>query len=138
MSTSQARCSWFKGKAPAADLIVKALAGSKARGGTALDALMEAMQAGGYDVQKNKATILLNLKRGVASQCLAQVKGSYRLNKAKVVVVAPAAKKPEKAQESPKSGEAQESPKSQVPQESPKSQVGLPQEESQEEAKLAN
>ncbi|XP_070689645.1 protamine-like protein [Pempheris klunzingeri] len=68
------------------DLILKAAAASKERGGVSLAALKKALKAGGYDVVKNKARIVSAIKRLVANKSLVQTKGtgasgSFKLNK---------------------------------------------------------
>ncbi|XP_071396767.1 protamine-like protein [Centroberyx affinis] len=68
------------------DLILKALSASKERGGVSLVALKKALQAGGYDVAKNKARIIIAIRRLVANKALLQTKGtgasgSFKLNK---------------------------------------------------------
>ncbi|XP_037632580.1 protamine-like protein [Sebastes umbrosus] len=68
------------------DLILKAASASTERGGVSLAALKKALKAGGYDVVKNKARILITIRRLVASKSLVQTKGtgasgSFKLNK---------------------------------------------------------
>ncbi|XP_038560261.1 protamine-like protein [Micropterus salmoides] len=68
------------------DLILKAASASTERGGLSLAALKKALKAGGYDVVKNKARILVSIKRLVANKSLVQTKGtgasgSFKLNK---------------------------------------------------------
>ncbi len=68
------------------DLILKAAAASTERGGMSLAALKKALKAGGYDVVKNKARILIAVRRLVANKSLVQTKGtgaagSFKLNK---------------------------------------------------------
>ncbi|XP_071339284.1 protamine-like protein [Trachinotus anak] len=68
------------------DLILKAMSASTERGGMSLAALKKALKAGGYDVVKNKARILIAIRRLVANKSLIQTKGtgasgSFKLNK---------------------------------------------------------
>ncbi|XP_029915891.1 protamine-like protein [Myripristis murdjan] len=68
------------------DLILKAVSASKERGGMSLAALKKTLQAGGYDVVKNKARILIAIRRLVANKALVQTKGSgasgsFKVNK---------------------------------------------------------
>lgn len=68
------------------DLILKALSTSTQRGGVSLVALKKALKAGGYDVVKNNARILIAVKRLVTKKSLVQTKGSgasgsFKLNK---------------------------------------------------------
>ncbi|XP_045891097.1 protamine-like protein [Micropterus dolomieu] len=70
------------------DLILKAASASASteRGGLSLAALKKALKAGGYDVVKNKARILVSIRRLVANKSLVQTKGtgasgSFKLNK---------------------------------------------------------
>lgn len=68
------------------DLILKALSTSTQRGGVSLAALKKALKAGGYDVVKNNARILVAVKRLVTKKSLVQTKGSgasgsFKLNK---------------------------------------------------------
>lgn len=68
------------------DLILKAASASTERGGLSLAALKKALKAGGYDVVKNKARILVSIRRLVANKSLVQTKGtgasgSFKLNK---------------------------------------------------------
>lgn len=68
------------------DLILKALSASTERGGVSLVALKKALKAGGYDVVKNRARILIAVRRLVANKSLVQTKGtgasgSFKLNK---------------------------------------------------------
>lgn len=67
-------------------LILKAVAASSDRGGMSLAALKKALKAGGYDVDKKNARILVAIKRLVAKKSLVRTKGSgasgsFRLNK---------------------------------------------------------
>ncbi|XP_039658013.1 protamine-like protein [Perca fluviatilis] len=67
-------------------LILKAASASTERGGVSLAALKKALKAGGYDVVKNKARILMAIRRLVASKSLLRTKGtgasgSFKLNK---------------------------------------------------------
>lgn len=68
------------------DLILKAASASKERGGVSLVALKRALKTGGYDVVKNRARILVAIKRLVANKSLVQTKGtgasgSFKVNK---------------------------------------------------------
>nr|XP_046243613.1 protamine-like protein [Scatophagus argus] len=68
------------------DLILKAASASTERGGISLVALKKALKAGGYDVVKNRARILIAIKRLVANKSLVQTKGtgasgSFKVNK---------------------------------------------------------
>ncbi|XP_029367017.1 protamine-like protein [Echeneis naucrates] len=68
------------------DLILKAMSASTERGGISLAALKKALKAGGYDVVKNKARILIAIRRLLANKSLVQTKGtgasgSFKLNK---------------------------------------------------------
>uniref|UniRef100_S4RRI2 H15 domain-containing protein n=1 Tax=Petromyzon marinus TaxID=7757 RepID=S4RRI2_PETMA len=111
------------------ELILKALASSKERNGVSLPALKKSLAAGGYDVEKNNARVKLAIKKLVAKDAVAQVKGSgasgsFKLNKKekaaakakpksskekaaakakpKSSTAKPAAKKPAAAKKSPK------------------------------------
>ncbi|XP_034728998.1 protamine-like protein [Etheostoma cragini] len=90
------------------ELILKAASASTERGGVSLAALKKALKAGGYDVVKNKARILIAIRRLVASKSLLRTKGtgasgSFKLNqkppapRKKRVVKKPKAKKVKKA-----------------------------------------
>ncbi|XP_070820674.1 protamine-like protein [Chaetodon trifascialis] len=68
------------------DLILKAVSSSTERGGMSLAALKKALKSGGYDVVKNRARIVLAIRRLVANKSLTQVKGtgasgSFKVNK---------------------------------------------------------
>ncbi|XP_040899196.1 protamine-like protein [Toxotes jaculatrix] len=68
------------------DLILKAVSQSTERGGVSLASLKKTLKAGGYDVVKNKARILIAIRRLVANKSLVQTKGtgasgSFKLNK---------------------------------------------------------
>ncbi|XP_068167293.1 histone H1/H5 family protein [Antennarius striatus] len=68
------------------DLLLKAAAASSQRGGVSLAALKRALERQGYDVAKNRARILIAIKRLVANKTLIQTKGSgasgsFKLNK---------------------------------------------------------
>ncbi|KAG9344717.1 hypothetical protein JZ751_010404 [Albula glossodonta] len=68
------------------DLIIKAVSGSKDRSGMSLAALKKALQAGGYDVEKNNPRVKLAVKRLVTKETLVQIKGtgasgSFKINK---------------------------------------------------------
>ncbi|XP_056232544.1 protamine-like protein [Seriola aureovittata] len=68
------------------DLILRAMSASTERGGTSLAALKKSLKAGGYDVVKNKARILIAIRRLLANKSLVQTKGtgasgSFKLNK---------------------------------------------------------
>lgn len=68
------------------DLILRAASASTERGGVSLAALKKALNAGGYDVVKNKARILIAIRRLVANKSLVQTKGtgasgSFKVNK---------------------------------------------------------
>uniref|UniRef100_A0A3Q3K7S9 Histone H1 n=1 Tax=Monopterus albus TaxID=43700 RepID=A0A3Q3K7S9_MONAL len=81
------------------ELIVKAVAASKERGGVSAAALKKALTAGGYDVDKNKARVKTAIKNLVAKGTLVQTKGtgasgSFKINKK----VDTQAKKPAKNQ----------------------------------------
>ncbi|XP_075927297.1 uncharacterized protein LOC142929599 [Petromyzon marinus] len=90
------------------ELILKALASSKERNGVSLPALKKSLAAGGYDVEKNNARVKFAIKKLVAKDAVAQVKGSgasgsFKLNKKekaaakakpKSSTAKPAAKKP--------------------------------------------
>ncbi|XP_073337915.1 histone H1-like [Pagrus major] len=80
------------------DLIVKAVAASKERGGVSLAALKKALAAGGYDVEKNNSRVKTAVKGLVVKGTLVQTKGtgasgSFKMNKK---VAEPKAKKPVK------------------------------------------
>lgn len=67
-------------------LILKAVSGSVQRGGVSLAALKKVLKAGGYDVLKNKARIIVAIRRLVNKKSLVQTKGSgasgsFKLNK---------------------------------------------------------
>ncbi|XP_013858174.1 histone H1 [Austrofundulus limnaeus] len=67
-------------------LILKAVSGSAQRGGVSLAALKKVLKAGGYDVVKNKARIIVAIRRLVNKKSLVQTKGSgasgsFKLNK---------------------------------------------------------
>lgn len=89
------------------DLILKAASASTERGGVSLAALKTALKAGGYDVAKNRARILIAIRRLVANKSLVQTKGtgasgSFKVNKKpptprkKLVKKKPKAKKVER------------------------------------------
>uniref|UniRef100_A0A671UFC2 Si:ch211-103n10.5 n=1 Tax=Sparus aurata TaxID=8175 RepID=A0A671UFC2_SPAAU len=68
------------------DLILKAVSTYTGRGGMSLAALKKALKAGGYDVVKNRARIVIAIRRLVANKSLVQTKGSgasgsFKLNK---------------------------------------------------------
>ncbi|XP_047447751.1 protamine-like protein [Mugil cephalus] len=68
------------------DLILKAVSASTERGGISLAALKKALKARGYDVVKNKARLLVSIRRLVANKSLVQTKGtgasgSFKINK---------------------------------------------------------
>uniref|UniRef100_A0A3P9CVW5 Histone H1 n=1 Tax=Maylandia zebra TaxID=106582 RepID=A0A3P9CVW5_9CICH len=68
------------------ELIVKAVAASKERNGLSVAALKQALAAGGYDVDKNKARVKTAIKSLVAKGTLVQTKGtgasgSFKMNK---------------------------------------------------------
>uniref|UniRef100_A0A3Q1ILV0 H15 domain-containing protein n=1 Tax=Anabas testudineus TaxID=64144 RepID=A0A3Q1ILV0_ANATE len=68
------------------DRILKAVSASTERGGVSLVSLKKALKAGGYDVVKNKARILIAIRRLVSNKKLLQTKGtgasgSFKLNK---------------------------------------------------------
>ncbi|XP_019958255.2 protamine-like protein [Paralichthys olivaceus] len=68
------------------DLILKASSASTERGGMSLAAVKKALKAGGYDVEKNNARVLMAIRRLVANKSLVQIKGtgasgSFKLNK---------------------------------------------------------
>ncbi len=100
------------------DLILRAAAASKERGGASLAALKKNLKAGGYDVVKNRARILAAIRRLVANKSLVQTKGtgasgSFKLNKKpptprkkKVVKKKPKAKKVKKAKAKTAAGDA--------------------------------
>lgn len=58
------------------DRILKAVSASTERGGVSLAALKKALKAGGYDVVKNNARILIAIRRLVANKSLVQIKGT--------------------------------------------------------------
>ncbi|KAL3997005.1 hypothetical protein ACER0C_009661 [Sarotherodon galilaeus] len=116
------------------ELIVKAVAASKERSGVSTAALKEALAAGAYDVDKNKARVKTAIKSLVAKGSLVQTKGtgasgSFKMNKkakkpakkaapkakkpaaAKAKKPATAAKKPKKAAAAKKPAAAKKSPK---------------------------
>ncbi|CAN0153083.1 unnamed protein product [Lampetra fluviatilis] len=111
------------------ELILKALASSKERNGVSLPALKKSLAAGGYDVEKNNARVKLAIKKLVAKDAVAQVKGSgasgsFKLNKEKAAAKAkpksstakPAAKKPAAAKKVKKPAAAKKT----APKKSPK------------------
>ncbi|XP_035022348.1 histone H1-like [Hippoglossus stenolepis] len=68
------------------DLILKAVSASTERSGMSLAAVKKALKAGGYDVGKNNARVLITIRRLVANKALVQTKGigssgSFKLNK---------------------------------------------------------
>ncbi|XP_053295174.1 protamine-like protein [Pleuronectes platessa] len=66
------------------NMILEAVSASKERHGISLPALKKALQAGGYDVARNNARVLLTIRRLVASKYLVQKKGpsgSFKVNK---------------------------------------------------------
>uniref|UniRef100_A0A8C7YZW8 Si:ch211-103n10.5 n=1 Tax=Oryzias sinensis TaxID=183150 RepID=A0A8C7YZW8_9TELE len=91
-----------------ASLILKAVSASSQRGGVSLAALKKALKAGGYDVVKNKARIVVAIRRLVKNKSLVRTKGSgasgsFKLNKKppsprKKKVVKKKAKKVKKAE----------------------------------------
>ncbi|XP_075926982.1 histone H1-like [Petromyzon marinus] len=112
------------------ELILKALASSKERNGVSLPALKKSLAAGGYDVEKNNARVKLAIKKLVAKDAVAQVKGSgasgsFKLNKKekaaakakpKSSTAKPAAKKPAAAKKVKKPAAAKKT----APKKSPK------------------
>ncbi|KAG2467543.1 histone H1-like [Polypterus senegalus] len=92
------------------DLIVKAVSASKERHGLSLAGIKKALNAGGYDVEKNNGRVKLAVKSLVSKGSLIQTKGtgasgSFKINKKpadtkekatkkKVAPKKPAAKKP--------------------------------------------
>ncbi|XP_041641422.1 histone H1.8-like [Cheilinus undulatus] len=58
------------------ELIVKAVAASKERGGVSLAALKKALAAGGYDVDKNKGRVKVAIKALLAKGTLVHTKGT--------------------------------------------------------------
>ncbi|KAA8577536.1 hypothetical protein FQN60_017592 [Etheostoma spectabile] len=99
------------------ELILKAASASTERGAVSLAALKKALKAGGYDVVKNKARILIAIRRLVASKSLLRTKGtgasgSFKVNKKpptprkKRVVKKPKAKKVKKARSKKAAGGA--------------------------------
>ncbi|XP_056152543.1 histone H1-like [Lampris incognitus] len=88
------------------ELITKALAASKERGGMSLSAIKKALASSGYDVEKNNARVKAALKGLVTKETVVQMKGvgasgSFKLNKKAVEAkttkpkkAAPKAKKP--------------------------------------------
>ena len=58
------------------NMILEAVSASKERQGLSLPALKKALQAGGYDVARNNARVLLTIRRLVANKALVQKKGS--------------------------------------------------------------
>ncbi|XP_075927040.1 histone H1-like [Petromyzon marinus] len=111
------------------ELILKALASSKERNGVSLPALKKSLAAGGYDVENN-ARVKLAIKKLVAKDAVAQVKGSgasgsFKLNKKekaaakakpKSSTAKPAAKKPVAAKKVKKPAAAKKT----APKKSPK------------------
>lgn len=68
------------------DLILRAASASTGRGGVSLAALKKALRTGGYDVVRNRARILIAIRRLVANKSLLQTKGtgasgSFKVNK---------------------------------------------------------
>ncbi|KAG7276138.1 hypothetical protein CRUP_011814 [Coryphaenoides rupestris] len=59
------------------ELIVRAVSGSRGRGGVSLVVLKRDLRAGGYDVAKNRSRILTSLRRLVATGSLVRTKGSF-------------------------------------------------------------
>ncbi|XP_044051974.1 protamine-like protein [Siniperca chuatsi] len=118
------------------DLILRAASASTERGGVSLAALKKALKAGGYDVVKNKARVLIAIRRLVANKSLVQTKGtgasgSFKLNKKpptprqkKVVKKKPKAKRVKRARVSNAAGGAtpgaKKSPKKKRKAKSPK------------------
>uniref|UniRef100_A0A3Q3AVE1 Si:ch211-103n10.5 n=1 Tax=Kryptolebias marmoratus TaxID=37003 RepID=A0A3Q3AVE1_KRYMA len=67
-------------------LILRAVSGSAQRGGVSLAAMKKVLKAGGYDVVKNKARIIVAIRRLVNKKSLVRTKGSgasgsFKLNK---------------------------------------------------------
>ncbi|CAB1426635.1 unnamed protein product [Pleuronectes platessa] len=60
------------------NMILEAVSASKERHGISLPALKKALQAGGYDVARNNARVLLTIRRLVASKALVQKKGQIK------------------------------------------------------------
>uniref|UniRef100_A0A3P8QKM6 Histone H1 n=1 Tax=Astatotilapia calliptera TaxID=8154 RepID=A0A3P8QKM6_ASTCA len=94
------------------ELIVKAVAASKERNGLSVAALKQALAAGGYDVDKNKARVKTAIKSLVAKGTLVQTKGtgasgSFKMNK----VTESKAKKPTAAKAKKPAAAAKKSPK---------------------------
>ncbi|KAG9355353.1 hypothetical protein JZ751_000191 [Albula glossodonta] len=87
------------------DLIVKAVAASKQRGGVSLAALKKSLKASGYDVEKNKARIKVAVKGLVAKGTLVHTKGtgaSGSFKMSKKVVEKKKKRKPAKKRAAPK------------------------------------
>ncbi|KAE8292068.1 Histone H1.5 [Larimichthys crocea] len=108
------------------DQIMQILFGSNQRGGVSLPALKKSLKAGGYDVDKKKAILLLTLKRLVAKNTVVQTKGSYKANKKpptprkKVVKKKPKAKKVKKVKKAAGAATPKKSPKKKRKPKSPK------------------
>ncbi|XP_060754411.1 histone H1-like [Neoarius graeffei] len=104
------------------ELIIKAVSASQERSGVSLSALKKALQAAGYDVEKNNSRVKIAVKNLVRKSVLVQTKGtgasgSFKLNKTQTAgkKAAPkarkaAAKKPTAAKK-PKKVAAKKSPK---------------------------
>ncbi|XP_060754324.1 histone H1-like [Neoarius graeffei] len=106
----------------AGELIIKAVSSSQERSGVSLSALKKALQAAGYDVEKNNSRIKIAVNNLVRKGVLVQTKGtgasgSFKLNKTQTEGKKPAkkaaAKKPtaKKATTSPKKAKKPPTPK---------------------------
>ncbi|XP_060799577.1 histone H1-like [Neoarius graeffei] len=84
------------------ELIIKAVSASQERSGVSLSALKKALQAAGYDVEKNNSRVKIAVKNLVRKSVLVQTKGtgasgSFKLNKTQTEGKKPAKKAAPKA-----------------------------------------
>ncbi|XP_060756727.1 histone H1-like [Neoarius graeffei] len=84
------------------ELIIKAVSASQERSGVSLSALKKALQAAGYDVEKNNSRVKIAVRNLVRKSVLVQTKGtgasgSFKLNKTQTEGKKPAKKAVPKA-----------------------------------------
>ncbi|XP_060756730.1 histone H1-like isoform X2 [Neoarius graeffei] len=84
------------------ELIIKAVSASQERSGVSLSALKKALQAAGYDVEKNNSRVKIAVRNLVRKSVLVQTKGtgasgSFKLNKTQTEGKKPAKKAAPKA-----------------------------------------
>ncbi|XP_060756735.1 histone H1-like isoform X1 [Neoarius graeffei] len=99
------------------ELIIKAVSASQERSGVSLSALKKALQAAGYDVEKNNSRVKIAVKNLVRKSVLVQTKGtgasgSFKLNMTQTEGKKPAKKAAPKARKAAaKKPTAKKSPK---------------------------